>query len=96
MRTHHGGLHFPLVTQHVLHLIALYTLAHNHHLLVLAVKEGYISVRQHIAEVTTAINATAIEHRSEIGIFRHIALIAEGDAVTEDTDFTRFAVFHGL
>ena len=59
-------------------------------------EEGQIPVGQHIAEVTTAIDATTIGHRGEIGIFWHIALIAEGYAVAEDAYLARLAVLHGL
>ena len=96
LRTHYGGLHLPLVAQHVLYLIALHALAHNHHLLILTVEEGQITVGQHIAKVTAAIDATAIGHRGEVLVLWHIALIAEGYAVAEDAYLACLAVLYGL
>ena len=72
-----------------------YPLAINHNLVIFAVQECNIPVRQDIAQVTAAVHDAAIRLLLEnLVFFRMVANISQRDAIPINTDFTGLAFWH--
>ena len=84
-RSDHTAFYLRTGIQYIFHLFGLHALAENHHLVVAAVQERDVAVRQFVTEVAASIHSGTIGKSHEIALLRGVVDITAAYPFAKDT-----------